>query len=199
MNFTNPILEVCPSLLLAMCELSEARACLQLRSSDPVFISSIKGIAAEDGHHPCKLGQIYWFCNMLLDCKRDGPDKTIVVCSGTESENVTACALLVGSFLILCERQPATTVAAAFRPVADLFAGYFDSSRQAAADLTVFECWEALHTVSALGWLDFLDPDLDIDHCIDMQAWSGSVARGSSPTPNKPTISAQTAEPPNPV
>jgi hypothetical protein len=169
---TTPILEVNPCLLLALCDISEARAYLHLKSSDSIFISSIKGLAAVDGHHPCNLGQIYWFCNMLLDCKRDEPEKTIVVCAGAESENITACALLVGSFLILCERQPAALVAAAFRPIADLFAGYFDSSRQAAADLTVFECWEALHTVSLLGWLDFLDPDLDIDNCIDMQAWS---------------------------
>ena len=165
----NPLLQISPTLFLATCESVEARAVLKARRADFLFISGVKGFDAVDGHHPCKLGQIYWFCHMILDCRREQSEKDIIICAGSDAENITACALMMGSFLILCERKPASYVAAAFRPIADRFARYEDSSRHPAADLSVFECWEALHAVLRLGWLDFMEPDVDIDKCIDIQ------------------------------
>ena len=163
------VVHICPALFLAMCESDEARALLKPTGGDFTFITSIKGLDAVDGHHPCKLGQIYWFCNMLLDCQRDDPQKQIVVCAGYNGENVTACALLLGSFLILCNGKTASEVSDSFRPISYRFSKYYDTSRHPAADLSVFECWEALHAVMMLGWLDFVESDIDIDRCIDMQ------------------------------
>ena len=180
-----PIWRISSSLFLATCESSDARALLKARSSDFLFISGIKGLDAVDGHHPCKLGQIYWFCNMILDCRREDSEREIIVCAGSDAEKITACALMVGSFLILCERIPAAVVGAAFRPIADRFAGYNDSSRHPAADLSVFECWDALYAVLSLGWLDFMELDVDIDKCIDMQVYfdrdSGKKSRLVNP------------------
>jgi hypothetical protein len=163
------IVQISRTLFIAMCESSEARSLLKTVDQEFTYISGIKGTDAIDGHHPCKLGQIYWFCCMLLECQREDPSKPMVVCAGGAGENVTACALLLGSFLILCNGKSASDVSKRFRPIADRFSKYYDSSRHPAADLSVFECWEALHTVSMLGWLNFTEPDVDIDSCIDMQ------------------------------
>jgi hypothetical protein len=86
--------------------------------------------------------------------------------------------MLVGSFMILCEGDTSEIVASAFRRLTSCFVQYYDYFRHAAADLTVFDCWEALDLAVKMGWLDFQNAEVDIDPCIDIQvAFSSPLQR----------------------
>jgi hypothetical protein len=109
----------------------------------------------------------------LVDVTIDGEKcSNIVICSGTERRMITTCAYLIGSYMILCTNSTLADVAFAFQPVAGRFDRFKDGTEpETAEELTIFDCWEALHCGKMQGWLDFTTDTPDVDRCIDMEEY----------------------------
>ena len=85
---------------------------------------------------------------------------------------ITTYAYLVGSYMILCLNSPLADVASAFQPIADCLERFrIGIETETAEELTIFDCWEALHCGKAQGWLDFTSETPDPDRCIDMEEY----------------------------
>ena len=69
--------------------------------------------------------------------------------------------------MIVCEKMDLTSVESVFSPVSSQFVTFCDVCQEGQAELTVFDCWSALHRSTELGWLDFSDEPSE--NSIDMQ------------------------------
>ena len=120
---------------------------------------------------PSKLGHVYWFCTMLTQAKTDG--KELVVCTGCGGEMITTCALLMGCYLVLCEKEPVQDVIAAFQSIESSFLGYTGPSNDIMVELSIYDCWYALESASRLGWVNFTESAQsdDCDITIDIQEY----------------------------
>ena len=165
------IVQVHKNFALAEIEVEEARF---LESARAGIRTQFIKVSKESRHcdtlvyAPCKLGQLYWFCEMLNLMHEDGQDSPIVVCAGQAPEMITTCAQLMGSFLILFKNLAADEVCDAFRPLSSKFLDFGDSPRHR---FSVFDCWHAVYRAKCLGWLDFEKKKVDLDRCIDMHEY----------------------------
>jgi hypothetical protein len=163
------ILKVYDKFCLAEVDVEEAQVIGKFGSHQPQFIKVAKE-AKHSGtvlYAPCKLGQLYWFCEMMRLVREDG-EQSVIVCAGKAPEMITTCAQLMGSFLILCKGLSADEVSEMFRPLAPRFLDYGDSPRHR---FSVFDCWQAVFRAKRLGWLDFESKAVDIDRSIDMHEY----------------------------
>jgi hypothetical protein len=102
----------------------------------------------------------------------------MILCVGPGPRNLTHAALLLGGHLIVHEKMDLASVISAFSPISSRFVAFCDDGQFGTSELTVFDCWAALHRATELGWLDFSDePSED---AIDMQEHLhyASVANG---------------------
>ena len=84
----------------------------------------------------------------------------------------TTCAYLIGSYMILCLNSSLADVASAFQPIADRLERFrIGIEPETAEELTILDCWEALHCGKVQGWLDFTSETPDLDRCIDMDEY----------------------------
>jgi hypothetical protein len=163
------ILQVYNNFYLAEMDVKEAQITGKFGSHQPQFIKVAKE-AKHSGsvlYAPCKLGQLYWFCEMMRLVKEDGK-QSVVVCAGKTPEMITTCAQLMGSFLILCKGLSADEVSEVFRPLIPRFLDYGDSPRHR---FSVLDCWQAIFRAKSLGWVDFESKAVDIDRAIDMHEY----------------------------
>jgi hypothetical protein len=104
---------------------------------------------------PPGLCGIYGFYQDVLHTKSFKEGKTIVICTGRHPKDVTINTLLVGAFMILNDGMSLDQVVEAFEPLMDRIVSFSDQ-------LTVEDCWSALHHVNKhCGWLK-----LDARHCL---------------------------------
>jgi hypothetical protein len=168
------ILNVHRNYSLAEIEVEEAQAIANIRGIAAGTLTQFVKVTKESKYcesllfAPCKLGQLYWFCEMLQLMREDGQDLPIVLCAGRSPEMITTCAQLMGSFLILFENFTADAVCDVFRPLSATFLDYGGSPRHR---FTVFDCWHAVFRAKCLGWLDFENKAVDLDRCIDMHEY----------------------------
>jgi hypothetical protein len=95
----------------------------------------------------------------------------IVLCVGTDKQTITTCSFLLGSYLILCHGLSLADVSSAFQSVAHRFERFKERTSSEAEEITIFDCWEALHCGKLQGWLDFVSETPDVDRCIDMEEY----------------------------
>ena len=84
------------------------------------------------------------------------PGKTIVVCTGHDDpESITTVSLLIGGFMILGQDMDVETVRRCFEPIRHRFLGFCDpGSRIDPRNLTIDDCWRALHRARNEDWID---------------------------------------------
>jgi hypothetical protein len=121
---------------------------------------------------PCTLGEINHFKDVVDATIGGGKCSTIILCTGTDGRVITTCAYLIGSYMLLCLGSSLADVASAFQPIADRFERLrIGEQPEAAVELTIFDCWEALYCGKMQGWLDFTSATPDLDRCIDMEEY----------------------------
>jgi hypothetical protein len=123
---------------------------------------------------PKKLGHVFQFSKLILP----RPTSTFVVCINPGARSLTNAALLLGGYLLICEKMGLDRIADAFNAVSSHFLTFLDAEGGDNVELTVFDCWAALQRATALGWLDFSDEPsedaIDMDECLHYD----SVANG---------------------
>jgi hypothetical protein len=118
---------------------------------------------SDSGCSPMILGQFYQFSTMVL--QRSTRSLIICVCPGRRS--LTAAALLLGGYLAICEKMSLDLIIDAFGPVSSHFVPLVDANGADPSELTMIDCWAALHRATKLGWLDF--SDVPSEDAIDME------------------------------
>ena len=136
------LLGIHKNIKFALCSVDQARRILRWQIKSGHFI------AAEDGEQktetdiemiqPLSLITIHRFASRLQNSQQYKEGKTIVVCAGIRSEDITNAALLVGCFMILSLGQCPEAVWTAFKSISHRFVSYAD-------EVTVQCCWRALH------------------------------------------------------
>ena len=116
---------------------------------------------------PNSLGNLYRFCQCLLDAQHDHPNKTIVLCAGRNIKVITRCALLLGGFFIVCKNMDIDEILDRFSPISSKFI-QFQASSDSNDSISVVDCWHAIYRANKNGWLN-LSSTPDFDRCIDMQ------------------------------
>ena len=169
MLFSYNTLHLSPTLRLVLCDENAAREMANNEPDDAIYIAHQTTRGLEDSHYPCKLGQIYWFCNMISQTASDLSTRRVVICAdGEDADMITTCAMLLGSYMILCKCESLENVTCTFFPISTLFTAFHDESRHRSENLTVQDCWQALASARHRGWIDFLGSMVDIDLCLDM-------------------------------
>ena len=115
------------------------------------------------------LGQLYWFAKFLEDAKAQSVGSRLVLCTGSEAETITACALLAGGYLIFFENASVEQITSSFHRTANRFQAF--DAMSVGEGLTVHDGWRALYQAKANGWLHLHDEEVDIDSTIDVQEY----------------------------
>jgi hypothetical protein len=111
---------------------------------------------------PLSLTDIYRFTNKMHTTLRHHRKDVVACASKYNRKVITNTALLLGSFLILGQSMEYDDLIAAFKPVSKLFLTYSDSSsKEYESNISVMDCWKALHHAKSLCWID-LSKDYDI-------------------------------------
>ena len=140
-----------------MCEPVHARQLLSTSLQDLHFVStsSLSGNVAPATNivgatAPNTLGHIHAFSQCIIDASYDNPGKRLIICAGRDPEMVTRCALLVGGFLIICNRVALADVVDMFSPIIPQFSFFRPTPGTIVA---VLDCWRALDRARCLSWL----------------------------------------------
>ena len=164
------VMRVDDQLALAVCSSEQGRDLWRWRMNSTQFVSGSRSKSGVDEFEPSSLKDIHEFCNQLWRNQAYRQGETVVVCAGTTSREITETALLVGSFMIICNDVDPGDVDTAFHPISSRFIPYSDQ-------LTLANCWDALHHASAhCGWLSpetkhFLSPHPRNPVALDMREY----------------------------
>ena len=144
-----------------------------LDKDDRVQLASITSSSLESTFCLSNLGQLYWFTKFIDDAKAECSGSKLVMCTGRDYEAFTACAFLLGGYLIVHENVSLDHLSAIFEPVSGLFQVFQDCTQSISVceGLTVHDGWRAISRAKTNGWLNFQDEETDIDSCIDMQEY----------------------------
>jgi hypothetical protein len=68
-----------PNLLLALCGIDEARACMKTKRA--CYMASKNSCRTSSSCYPCRLGKLFWFCNMISEAENDVSHGGVIVCT----------------------------------------------------------------------------------------------------------------------
>jgi hypothetical protein len=124
---------------------------------------------------PSTLAHQYKFHQDIVHATENSPERDLMVMIKSDPKEITMAALLLGGHLIICSGMSVQEVADKFSPVASMFAHFETSADGDGPDLTLEDCWRALHHAKSLGWTNFY-PSIDADDveertCIDMEEY----------------------------
>ena len=173
-------LQVVTNLSFAWATAEEARNLLSSKSNMQFISVEACPLSCSS---PSNLGRIYWFCKFLRNTTHDHGNQETVLCAGHDPMTITACAFLLGSYLILEHDKSVEDVTDMFRPISDHFRPFKDPSGPPALSkqLAAMDCWRAIHRAKLNRWLDFSDGEIDTDTAIDLEEYLhyDSPAQGS--------------------
>ena len=102
---------------------------------------------------PNTLGHIYQFSKLVLQ----RVSKSLIVCVAPGKKGITHAAMLLGGYLAVCEKLEPETISDEFCSLRSHFLTFRDADGGDNIELTVMDCWAAMHRATAQGWLDFSD------------------------------------------
>jgi hypothetical protein len=123
---------------------------------------------------PNSIGQLHQFSKTILQRSTN----SLILCVGPGQRNLTDAALLLGGHMIVYEKMDLTSVKSAFSIASSQFVTFCDLYQDGHAELTVFDCWSALHRSTELGWLDFSDQPSEDSIDLQEHIHYASVANG---------------------
>jgi hypothetical protein len=122
---------------------------------------------------PISLANIYSFHQALTTIVEETLDKEIAIVIDFDPKEVTTAALLFGSHMIISRGMSTDEVIHIFQPIyprfAELTSGYNEENHN---DISVEDCWRAVHRATLLGWANFNPPNnADGQELIDMDEY----------------------------
>ena len=135
-----------------------------------IDVLNINGEGVDNTHKetnfsPNTLGHIYQFSQKLLQ----RPMRDVLVVVPATRQGVTMGALLLGGYLIVCERLDLASVIDVFACFENQFVSFCEVHNNGGEDLNVVDCWAALFRASNKDWLDF--SDTPVEGSIDMEEY----------------------------
>jgi hypothetical protein len=124
--------------------------------------------------YPNTLGHFYQFSQRITQAST----ASLVLCIRPGVSSLTTAALLLGAHLVTCEKMNPEDVSEIFRPISSRFLPLRDVDGSDRSELTVLDCWAALHRAMALGWLDLGDTPSDAAIDMEEHLHYDSVANG---------------------
>jgi hypothetical protein len=159
----NSFIRVHKRLYLALFEEEQASVMAQQELKQNFLIVPRTPESAEAASNPTSLITIHRYDQIARTAARQNPGRKLVFCAGAEPTLQAKAAFLLGCHLIMGQELSADRTYLAFQRFHDAF----DTVSLAAPDstglsrgvgtgaLSVPNCWTALATAKALGWIDF--------------------------------------------
>ena len=123
-------------------------------------------------HHdfaPSSLAHMYSFHKSISMLLESIGDRDLVIAVAAEPSLITIVALLLGSHLIIGKGMTPQMVAKNFRLLESMFVKLTDGNN---TDLSVLDCWKAIHRATTLGWVNFDSHQKhDVSEIIDMDEY----------------------------
>ena len=142
-----------------------------LKSRNDCAFARVSIESCVDVMEPSSLSHIYCFHQAIVDMLEQEKEKDLVILTGSDPAHITAVALLLGGHLIIGRGMSVEDVVDRFRPISYLFASFADGNTRG-PDLSIEDCWRAIHRATALGWASFDPPQAeDGQERIDMEEY----------------------------
>ena len=148
------VLDITNSFAIALCSVDQADSCqsskyaAQLLDAVQMYAELPTASTEPDINDPPSLSEIYDFHKRIVSLQSYKDGKKLFLCCGNDPKNITFNAVLAGGFFILSQQLGLDEVNRAFEPLSCHLVDFDDQ-------LTVRDCWSALHYASSrCGWLN---------------------------------------------
>jgi hypothetical protein len=168
-------IQLCQDVSVSICDPDQAVRVIHPPATTEILVAWISETLSwnekEDGiFEPCNLGHIYKFHQSIIQTL-EGSNKQLVICVGEEPKHITLAALLLSGHMIMGHGMSVDDVASRFAPLSPLFVTFKDPSNPNAPELTLNDCWQAMHRANALGWTKMNQEEDEAGDFIDMDEY----------------------------